>query len=616
MKKILLLLLLASSLFAQDPFDYFAKRRTTVTQCNTVDTYHVSVGTYLALNHTTNLSIREGIMIGQQYRIRQNGSLYGITLYCASTATVTSVQVRVWRKVGSTYERIGTTENFYASLVAGQNNTIYFTRPITGCLEGDYYSLVYDATASPFQGVADANCTLRYITTTSDSTGFAWDSKSSVVYGIPATLYMLNPNLVFIGDSQISGATSNLETTLASTYSTSLPYLVGTAMGYTWQNMGLGGNSSTQVLARFPSDMLDLHPTAGIVLVNVNDIAGGVSSNTIVSNNQTMVENMVGNRIRPYFIENLPYSNTTIAKQRQFDSVRSRVRTIVLANGGFVISTVSTFGTYLDSGDVGNLWKLNPTYTSDGVHLNSAGNTLLASLITSSLVANGCASYNITATIPVDTNGLRYYWTDETAVGTLTNWTDLKSGVNFTQSTSANKPVKTSAVFLDSTDELRASIGTITTTGTIEFIMKLTDTNSYADQLVLGIRGSTPTLTVLACKVTTNAISGAYKFGTGYYNGVGYTHKNYAVGSLYNKYALITIVCDSVNKQSVYFNGVLQTSGGALYSTTYNSTGVYGLGTGLKNALFRRITYWSVKSSQAEIIARYNIYNSLGLIDP
>ena len=450
----------------------------------------------------------------------------------------------------------------------------------------------------------------------SDSSGYAWDSKSGVAYGIPATLYMLNPNLVFIGDSQISGATSNLETTLASTYSTSLPYLVGTAMGYTWQNMGLGGNSSTQVLARFPSDMLDLHPTAGIVLVNVNDIAGGVSSNTIVSNNQTMVENMVGNRIRPYFIENLPYSNTTIAKQRQFDSVRSRVRTIVLANGGFVISTVSTFGTYLDSGDVGNLWKLNPTYTSDGVHLNSAGNTLLASLITSSLVANGCASYNITATIPVDTNGLRYYWTDETAVGILTNWTDLKSGVNFTQSTSANKPVKTSAVFLDSTDELRASIGTITTTGTIEFIMKLTDTNSYADQLVLGIRGSTPTLTALACKVTTNAISGAYKFGTGYYNGVGYTHKNYAVGSLYNKYALITIVCDSVNKQSVYFNGVLQTSGGALYSTTYNSTGVYGLGTGLKNALFRRITYWSVKSSQAEIIARYNIYNSLGLIDP
>ena len=349
MKKILLLLLLASSLFAQDPFDYFAKRRTTVTQCNTVDTYHVSVGTYLALNHTTNLSIREGIMIGQQYRIRQNGSLYGITLYCASTATVTSVQVRVWRKVGSTYERIGTTENFYASLVAGQNNTIYFTRPITGCLEGDYYSLVYDATASPFQGVADANCTLRYITTVSDSSGYAWDSKSGVAYGIPATLYMLNPNLVFIGDSQISGATSNLETTLASTYSTSLPYLVGTAMGYIWQNMGLGGNSSTQVLARFPSDMLDLHPTAGIVLVNVNDIAGGVSSNTIVSNNQTMVENMVGNRIRPYFIENLPYSNTTIAKQRQFDSVRSRVRTIVLANGGFVISTVSTFGTYLDS---------------------------------------------------------------------------------------------------------------------------------------------------------------------------------------------------------------------------------------------------------------------------
>ena len=98
MKKLLLILLLTTSIYSQyglDPFDFFNKRVSTVTACSTLDTFHVSVGSYLPLSHTTNLSIKEGINIGQQYRIRQNGSLYGITLYCASTATVTSVQVRV-----------------------------------------------------------------------------------------------------------------------------------------------------------------------------------------------------------------------------------------------------------------------------------------------------------------------------------------------------------------------------------------------------------------------------------------------------------------------------------------------------------------------------------------
>jgi len=621
MKRLIFLILFVTSLYSQDNlyYYYYTNQGGLPRQCTTLDTFHVSVGSYLPLSHTTNLSIKEGINVGQQYKIRQNGTLYGVTLYCASTATVTSVQIRVWRKSGSTYNRIGTSENFYSRLSAGANNTIYFTQPITGCLEGDYYSLVYNTAASPFQGVADANCTLYYISGASDSLAYAWASQSSVAYGIPATLYMLNPNLVFIGDSQISCATSNLETTLATTYSTSLPYLVGTAMGYTWQNMGLGGNSSTQVLARFQADMSDLHPTAGIVLVNVNDIAGGVSSNTIVSNNQTMVETMAGNRIRPYFIENLPWSNGTNAQQRQFDSVRSRVRTIVLANGGYVISTVSTFGVASDSGDANNKWWLNPTYTSDGVHLNSAGNVILQGLITSALTSNGCPSYTTTAIIPIDTVNMNQYWTDENALGTITTWTSLKDTNVFRQSTSAYKPTKQGSVLFDTTDKVSANIKTQSTAVSLEFIMKVTDTNSYANQFIAGIRYATPTLTVLSFSIFKNSSASASKFITSYYAGGGYYDKDYSTTALLNKFVHVVITADSTNRVKVYFNGTLQTVVLTSINNSFNGTGTVQLGestNGMKNIYIRRFITWRTALSQSDITSHYNTFNGLGLIDP
>jgi lysophospholipase L1-like esterase len=625
--KLILLLLITGSLFSQwhrisdrtEGFHLLYNPTTTVnpfTYCSPPDTNTVAGGGYKPITQTTNLNYGEAIMIGQQYRVREAGTVRGCTFYSNSITSLTSIQIGIWRKDGSTYDLIGYSENFVARVVAGQNNTITFTTPITGCLEGDFYSIkTAPNSVVATRGVADASNPMFYITGTSTATDYAWESQTNIAFGIPVTLYMNAPTIVFIGDSQISGSVSGLETVLNSSFSGSLPYKVAVPLSLTYQNMGLGSQSTTQINARYGADAIDLHPKLIVQNGGVNDIAGAVATTTIIANWRNMVETAIGNRIAFYGILILPWTNGTDAQMQQRDSINNQLRTIITSNGGYYISSDTALGVFRTGGDAGNLWDINPLYSDDGVHLNSTGNDILAGLIQAKIQSNGCIAPPSTPTIPFDTAGIVRYLTDENATGTLVNWTDLRFGSNFTQSTSADRPRKTSAVLFDTTDNMTNSIPTQTTTVSVEYIIKITDTNTVAGQFIGSWRISSP-LTVLANKIIDNTTSPLYKFGTGYYNNSGYTYKTYSVAGRINKYMHVVIIADSVNKQSVYFNGVLQTSGGAGYSTTFSTDNIVQLGTGMKNALIRRWILYRTKLTPAEITAHYNIWNGLGLIDP
>jgi hypothetical protein len=94
------------------------------TYCSPPDTNTVAGGGYKPITQTTNLNYGEAIMIGQQYRVREAGTVRGCTFYSNSITSLTSIQIGIWRKDGSTYDLIGYSENFVARVVAGQNNTI------------------------------------------------------------------------------------------------------------------------------------------------------------------------------------------------------------------------------------------------------------------------------------------------------------------------------------------------------------------------------------------------------------------------------------------------------------------------------------------------------------
>lgn len=590
-----------------------------VTLCTPADTDMVAAGCYVTVTtQAASATFSECIMYGQKYRIRQAGTLKGITFYGQKkTTTDTTLQVMVVRKIGTLYTRIGTTEDIMPLITAGQNNTIRFTRPIEGCQEGDFYGFVCNPPAPVLNRITDANATFYYKPSgASDSVDYAWESQFYSNYLVPATLYMSAPNFIFIGDSQISNGCSGLQTAINSLYSLSIPYKVGNSFGYTYQNMGISGNSTTQINTRFIKDVVDEKPQAVIQNGGINDIIVGTATTTIIANWRNMIEVATGNSIRFYGILIYPCSAISNAKMQQRDTINEQLKTIITSNGGYWIDAGATIGVYRDTGDAGNLWNINPAYDlGDGIHLNEAGNTALSNSIISKIQSCGCPSFELNATIPIDTTGMNNYWTSETAFGTIVNWKSLKGTNVFTQAVSAKRPIKTTAVLFDSTDVLTASINSQTTAVSLEMIIKITDTNSYAAQLIAGIRYATPTLTLLAYGITTNAISGALKFGVSYYNGVTPTNKTYYVAPLYNKYTHIVIVADSVNKQSVYFNGVLQTSGGSAYSTGYTVSGTVAIGSGLQNALVRNFMTYRVALNADTILSHYNTFNNLGLID-
>jgi hypothetical protein len=146
------------------------------------------------------------LTLGQQYRIRQNGTVSRIRLNLQDMAGLTGFYFRVWRKIDQTYDLVGSSENLAPAMIAGPN-TLDLTRPIA-VLEGDYYGYrVESTTAANFFARTRANVRSYFVPDASaGSTDFGWEAQSQVKGRVlPIEIYMQAPILVGIGDSLMSG---------------------------------------------------------------------------------------------------------------------------------------------------------------------------------------------------------------------------------------------------------------------------------------------------------------------------------------------------------------------------------------------------------------------------
>ena len=90
---------------------------------------------------------REFITVGQKYRIRQTGTISKIKIYTYSNTDLTGIYLKIWRKNGSNYDLIGTSNNFANDLNMGIEN-ITLSSPISGVQEGDYYGYRIEANSN------------------------------------------------------------------------------------------------------------------------------------------------------------------------------------------------------------------------------------------------------------------------------------------------------------------------------------------------------------------------------------------------------------------------------------------------------------------------------------
>jgi lysophospholipase L1-like esterase/peptidoglycan hydrolase-like protein with peptidoglycan-binding domain len=365
-----------------------------------------------SLTDGTNGAGRYFLTVNNKFRIRQSGTVTRVAFYANNAAT--NMKIQVWRKDGSTYDLVGESEDFAASVVAATTNTITLATPITGVQEGDYYAIQANGAGSNLSMLKTRSSATGYTTyftngAPSSTTDFAWESATALAStALPVQIYMNPPQFVFIGDSIIAGHPAHysfLESTSTTSLGSTIEGHFSTETGYTYQNMGIGGQDTTAIVARFTQDVIDLKPKVVVLEGGVNDLADGDSQSTFIANMTTMLDAIEddANIGTVYVLKILPWTSGTNLQMQTRDTWNSALETLVDGYTKAVIVDANTAtGLFRSGGDPGNLWDIQVAYNADGVHFTSAGHSVIADQIIASFDS---VAPTITSVTSTTTNG-------------------------------------------------------------------------------------------------------------------------------------------------------------------------------------------------------------------
>lgn len=151
-------------------------------------------------------------------------------------------------------------------------------------------------------------------------------------------------------------------------------------------NRGIGGQTTTQMIARFRADVIALKPSVVHILAGTNDIAGNTgptSLEAIEGNLQSMVELARANGIRVMIGAVLPARRydwrPEVKPQASIAALNVRLKSFAERNG---IAFVDYYDA-LEDGAAG----MAPAHAEDGVHPTAAGYALMEPLFEAALRA-------------------------------------------------------------------------------------------------------------------------------------------------------------------------------------------------------------------------------------
>ena len=189
--------------------------------------------------------------------------------------------------------------------------------------------------------------------------------------------------------------------------------------------MGIGSQTTGNIASRFASDAISLFPKLVIIDGGVNDIAGSVSTSTVVANYTTMLNSCQSNSVICGVLLILPWSNGTTSQMNTRDELNTLITNLVASytTSSFIIDAGSYVGSYRSGGPDGNLWNIK-TGNGDGsgVHFNSTGHTNIAQAIFDAV------NVNINLTSPSGWNG------GNVSVNYLLKYADNVSSLNLSNS--------------------------------------------------------------------------------------------------------------------------------------------------------------------------------------
>jgi acyl-CoA thioesterase I len=153
--------------------------------------------------------------------------------------------------------------------------------------------------------------------------------------------------------------------------------------GKPYVNRGIGGQTTSQMLARFRQDVINLDPKVVVILAGTNDIAGNsgpISNENIEANLASLAELARAHGIRVVFSSILPVHNYTPQSQ-DFYAQRPMARILAL-NEWLKGYCAGSGAVYLDyfSAVVDDKGLLKRDLADDGLHPNKAGYAIMAPL--------------------------------------------------------------------------------------------------------------------------------------------------------------------------------------------------------------------------------------------
>jgi lysophospholipase L1-like esterase len=333
-------------------------------------------------------------------RIRNSGLLTNIMIFVADKTNIGNLYFQVWRKDGVTYDRIGQ-EDILSKVAILGTNYITLTTPIE-VAEGDYMGIgVVSSGGTPsnifYAELSPTSRSTYYVDdATPDATDYDWATKTATSNLIAIRGYIQAPLIVGIGDSIMAGHPDhysfieNVNDVYTDIGITILAKLKELSSVFSYQNMGIGGQTSTNIKTRFEEYCCNLYPTYVLINGGLNDIAGGsITEATFLANYTTMLDLCTQNNIIPIVMSIAPWTAGTEAQMQKRDLWNTSLEALVATYPKAIWISLDSLGEFRVGGDVGNLWDIKAAYNAgDDVHINETGNTIIASLVYEALKVN------------------------------------------------------------------------------------------------------------------------------------------------------------------------------------------------------------------------------------
>jgi lysophospholipase L1-like esterase len=180
-----------------------------------------------------------------------------------------------------------------------------------------------------------------------------------------------NPRVVFIGDSMTQGWRLN-------------EYFPGRD----FLNRGISGQITSQMLARFLADVVELKPQTVVIWAGTNDIARGVDPAVIQRNLSAMCDLADHHKIKVVLAAITPVTDHHKAVNPAFERTIQRPPTAIIAMNSWIQKFAFTRGyAYADyyQATLATDLSLAANLTTDGLHLNADGYRLISPVIAAAL---------------------------------------------------------------------------------------------------------------------------------------------------------------------------------------------------------------------------------------